>query len=358
MADVSPAPAAPATDAAPDKAPSAVAPVAGKPTGKGNAGNPNLGHDLAGGSAKAPAPEKSATPEAPAKVEWWKHLSAEDLKVDGKPGRIPKSEAEAKMMLQKAMAADRRLEDVAKQRKEIESQSKQMRDALAMLRDPEARSEAWKIITGEEWEKSAIDTVANLHDRDQMTPEQRELAEYKQKVARYEKDKAEAATRAQQEQERSQKAAYEQHVTDTCIKAIEVLGFDAKGADRGFIAEYALNQAADEIAALEEAGIDVTPEKVAARLDAHMDRIRAHSLKGLQGNALLKALGQDVLSRVVQAIRASKTAPPPEATPAVPLAEAPPADESPRRTTAAEQRRLLSNISSASSDGMRKPFRW
>jgi hypothetical protein len=178
-----------------------------------------------------------------------------------------------------------------------------------------------------------------------------------QSEAQRAQQEAQAKTQAEQKAAQEAEHAYRSRVIETAKSAIDLLGVDAQGVHRNLAAEFLFPQTAQILKAAEEAGIELTPERVAAELDSKMNEITDHTLASLDGPPLLKRLGQPLLEKIVKAIRAGGSAP--AATPAVGSPATSPEREEPRRRTAEEDRdRRAASAMPSSEPASPGGFRW
>lgn len=354
---------APPTAAPTDSKAKAAAPIAaGKPTGKGSAADPNLGKEVQGapknGAPQAPAadapPPAPAAPEKPAKVEWWKHVPGE-ITVDGKKKSLSfKSEQDAIAYLQKGDAADTRFKQTAEEKQKLAAKEKQFREALALIKDdPDA---AFEMLGLGSFEDVALARVAKAYEKEQMTPEQRELHEYKQKVAKYEADQKAAAERAEQARVKQEEQAFHDNVTNTVLAVNEELKYDPNGVHKDFIAEVVFPWTEDIMRLAAENGMEMPPARIAAEVQRRLDTVADLSMQGLDGNALIRRLGPERVKAIARALIESKQRPAPVPTPAIGMPEDAPTPPPTTRATNAQNRERLRNLSSVAVP--RAPFRW
>jgi len=262
------------------------------------------------GSAKGEAPaQKPAAPKAPTAAERRKYA----LKVDGQEIEEELTDDEIRVRLQKAHAVDKRFQEVASQRKQIE-------EALKTLKTDPAK--ALKEIAGLDLDEWAEKRIMERYQESMMPEAEREKVELQRKLAEYERQFEEQKTAA----ETSKREAYEQQVFEQTeqefLQAIEQMGFE----DKGFSRTVVLPMMAEIAEAALDYGVELTPAQMAAEANKRLETIHRRQVQGLKGDALLKYLGEDVVNEAIRAKLAgvrgattkAPTPPPPARKPDVP----------------------------------------
>lgn len=299
------APAAKSSPApAPTKASATPAPKpAAAPTPQPGAGKNAIGNQIA--APPAPEVEAAPEPEAPKPPERRKYK----LKVDGNELEEDLTDDEISVRLQKAVAAEKRMQEAAAIRKRW--------DTIVEFgkNDPiRAAKELWGADMSEIVQQRLADDYQRLRAEQAMTPEQKLQAEYEAKL--------QAAA--------NEKAALEKQITDrqqaeTDAKVLEqtkkdfVTALQAVGQDASYETLY-------EMAALAklnlQQGLELTPaqmaEEVKTKVEGQREKLHKRVLGGLKGDRLLQHLGPEVTKEVIRATlekqkgaRAAAATPPP-----------------------------------------------
>lgn len=258
---------------------------------------------------KAPAAKAPAAPTAAEKRRY-------ALKVDGQEIEEELSDDEIRVRLQKAHAVDKRFAEVANQRKQIEA-------ALNMLKTDPAK--ALKEIAGLDLDEWAEKRILERYQEAMLPEAEREKAEMQKKLAEYERQFEEQKTAA----ERQKTEAYEQQVFEQTeqefIQAVEQLGYD-----KGFSRTVLVPMMAEIAEAALDYGVELTPSQMASEANKRLETIHRRQVQGLKGDALLKYLGDDVVTEAIRAkLAATKGAAPTAPTPPPPARK--PSTQEPRK---------------------------
>lgn len=265
------------------------------------------------GAAKGPADAaKPATPKPPTAAEKRRYA----LKVDGQEIEEELSDDEIRVRLQKAHAVDKRFAEVANQRKQIEA-------ALNQLKTDPAK--ALKEIAGLDLDEWAEKRILERYQEAMLPEAEREKAEMQRKLAEYERQFEEQKTAA----ERQKAEAYEQQVFEQTeqefISAVEQLGYD-----KGFSRTVLVPMMAEIAEAALDYGVELTPSQMATEANKRLETIHRRQVQGLRGEALLRYLGDDVVTEAIRAkLAATKGAVPTAPTPPPPARK--PSTEAPRK---------------------------
>ena len=269
------------------------------------------------GEQKAPAPK---TPAAPTAAEKRRYA----LKVDGQEIEEELSDDEIRVRLQKAHAVDKRFAEVANQRKQIEA-------ALAQLKTDPAK--ALKEIAGLDLDEWAEKRILERYQEAMLPEAEREKAEMQRKLAEYERQFEEQKTAA----ERQKAEAYEQQVFEQTeqefISAVEQLGYD-----KGFSRTVLVPMMAEIAEAALDYGVELTPSQMATEANKRLETIHRRQVQGLKGEALLKYLGDDVVTEAIRAKLAATKGAAPQAAQPPPPARKPTTQEPRKPMTPAEWR--------------------
>lgn len=274
-----------------------------------------------GSPAKTPAAPKDAAPKAPTAAERRKYA----LKVDGQEIEEELSDDEIRVRLQKAHAVDKRFQEVAQQRKVIE-------EALKTIKTDPAK--ALKEIAGLDLDEWAEKRILERYQEAMMPEAEREKAEMQRKLAEYERQFEEQKTAA----ETARQQEYEQQVFEKTeqefISAVEQLGYD-----KGFSRTVLVPMMAEIAESALDYGVELTPSQMAAEANKRLETIHRRQVQGLRGEALLRYLGEDVVTEAIRAkLAATKGAV------AAPASTPPPArkpsTEAPRKSMTPQEWRM------------------
>ena len=236
-----------------------------------------------GSSAKAPAAPKDAAPKAPTAAEKRKY----QLKVDGQDIEEELSDDDVRVRLQKAHAVDKRFQEVANQRKQIEA-------ALNQLKTDPAK--ALKEIAGLDLDEWAEKRILERYQEAMMPEAEREKAEMQRKLADYERQFEEQKTAA----ETARQQQYEQQVFEKTeqefIQAVETLGYD-----KGFSRTVLVPMMAEIAESALDYGVELTPSQMASEANKRLETIHRRQVQGLKGEQLLRYLGDDVVTEAIRA---------------------------------------------------------
>lgn len=263
------------------------------------------------GSPKASPKAEPAAPKAPTAAEKRRYA----LKVDGQEIEEELSDDEIRVRLQKAHAVDKRFAEVANQRKQIEA-------ALAQLKTDPAK--ALKEIAGLDLDEWAEKRILERYQEAMLPEAEREKAEMQRKLAEYERQFEEQKTAA----ERQKAEAYEQQVFEQTeqefISAVEQLGYD-----KGFSRTVLVPMMAEIAEAALDYGVELTPSQMATEANKRLETIHRRQVQGLKGEALLKYLGDDVVTEAIRAKLAATKGAAPQAAPPPPARK--PTTQEPRK---------------------------
>lgn len=279
-APTSSTPSTSAPKAAPAAGAKAAAPTPGAPAAKAPAA----------GKTAAPATAMAGTPDAAeaAKTDAAKAAEAArrkyKLKVDGAERQLELSDDEVSVRLQKAEAAERRMQEAAEVRKQFKSIIDAIKENPAeALKDP---------VFGLDVRKMIEDQILAEYEAEQLSPQEREKAELQKQLKEYqakeEKAKAEQQQRARQEMEKKYQAEMERDF----MEAIDKGGLPKTRHTLAMMAEIAqLNL---------QHGIELTPAQMAAEVKAQVADRNKQVFGGLKGEALASYLGEDVVKEIIR----------------------------------------------------------
>lgn len=226
------------------------------------------------------------------------------VKVDGNEMEVDESELINNYQLSKA--AQQRLQEGMQLRKQSEEFIRLLKtDPLKVLSHPSIGIDAKK------W---AEEYLISEMKKDAQSPEERQLEEYKAKLAKYE-EQENLTKRQQEEQQRLEvRAKYTDQINREIIENLEVSGLPKT--------HFTVQRMVYYLAQGLSAGVDLSPRDVVdlVRRDYINDTKSLYS--GLDSDALIKILGDDVakkirnhdLSKVKNPFKKNNIAPPPTTT--------------------------------------------
>ena len=235
-------------------------------------------------SSEAKAPVETKTPAAPVAPEKRKY----SLKVDGKAQDLELDDTEILTRLQKAEAADRRMQESAKLRKDFMAAVEAIKaDPFKALSDP---------VFGLDLDKLAEQRLAQKYQVELMTPEQRAQFEQQQEFERLKKEAAQTKAELEKRIQAETDARVFQEIEQGFLKAL-----GEEGLEKSTEALFEMARLAD--IALQN-GVEYTPAQLArqvqATLDGRREALAAKLRGGLKGQKLLDALGDDVVREVLR----------------------------------------------------------
>jgi hypothetical protein len=229
----------------------------------------------------APGAPPDKTPVAPA-PEFKKEFR---FKIDGKEvSRRFNSEEELEVFLQKGEAANKRFEDAAKMRAQIEKLIASGKDNL-----PETIKKLFGVNV-EEWAEKHFAEKWNraaLSEDERKALEQKEETErYKRKVEEYEAEKKTAAQRAYEDK-------VWQETERDIMQALQDSGLPKNHNTLNLISSVALD-------ALNH-GVELTPKQMVTEARHRASEYAKTTLLSLKGTQLIEALGTEVVNEVIRA---------------------------------------------------------
>lgn len=231
-------------------------------------------------ATEPPKPGAATATEPPKPAEKRKYK----LKVDGQELEEELSDEEIGVRLQKARAADKRMQESAEVRKA----------ARQLLED--IRKDPWAVLSSPEFgvnlEEIAEQRLAEKYKAELMTEEQRKAFELQKQVEAYQKQeqyRKDAETKAKREQMEREVYAKEEK---RFMEAAEKHGLPKDLRTLALMAEVAL--------ANHEYGIELSPEQIAMEVNSRLEQ-PLETVRKLKGDALLKRLGDSVVQEVLRA---------------------------------------------------------
>jgi hypothetical protein len=209
------------------------------------------------------------------------------LKVDGQEIEEELSDEDIRVRLQKAHAVDKRFQEVASQRKQIE-------EALKVIKTDPAK--ALKEIAGLDLDEWAEKRILERYQEAMMPEAEREKVELQRKLAEYERQFEEQKTTAEQQRQQ----AYEQQVFEQTeqdfVQALEHLGYD-----KVFGRQVLVPMMAEIAEQALDYGIELTPTQMASEANKRLETIHRRQVTSMKGDSLLKYLGDDTVREVIAA---------------------------------------------------------
>lgn len=290
-------------------------------TSTGNAPAEGLKKQIAGDPVTPPQPGDRPQTEAQKEAERREVQRLKfRLKVDGEEIEEELDEHELTIRLQKGLAADKRFREAAQRTREINELIEKAKS------DPDAFLKHLGLDPIEYAERK----LERELERAQMTPEQVELEEARQRLQEYEQRERQL----KEEQERRQWAEYEKQiqaeVEQDFLQALDELGWEDKQLERSVL----LPLMADIAITNEQYGTGLTPQQLARAAENRLNAIAQRPLTTLKGERLLKFVGEAATKEIIRASleRTRKAAqnepvPQPKVPQQAPRTEPPPRDK-------------------------------
>lgn len=219
------------------------------------------------------------------------------IKVDGAEEEIDldsMSDEEAATHFQMSRAARKRMQESADVKKQFASIQEMIRkDPFAALSDP--------AFGGLDLEKLAEERLAAKYRESLMPEPEREKAELQKKLAAYEAKEKERAEAAQRQESEALEAKVRDELEAEFIAGLEESGLPKNPATIRMMAEVTRDNLVN--------GIEMTRQQIVAEVNGRMREVHQHVTKGLEGDALFKHLGDDVVKKVLKyAVEKAKAA--------------------------------------------------
>lgn len=277
-----------------------------KPAGKPAVAKPDPREAL---TKKAPAPSEVNPAEAQEKAK--QEAAAEErrklklkLKVDGKEEEVEYDEEGLKRELQMSRAAQKRMQEAAQLKKDV---------AALVQSIKENPMEALKSeLFGVDVKEMVRQQLIREYEESLAPPEDREKMELRRKAEEYERKVKEFEERQRQEEQARFDEQVRVDIRNTLKTALETSGLPQTRETLYEIAQVMKINLAK--------GLDLTPEQLASETVRRLEGHTGHYLKALDGEALVKRLGDDVVKKVVKYMvektrsqaQAAAPTPPPE----------------------------------------------
>lgn len=231
--------------------------------------------------ATAPAPAADDGIELTIKGATKKYTRDEIQKLAGKS-------AYADQLLRQTKEA---LAERAKEKEERE------REKMTASERAKADTDAWLREHGVDPDEYARGKLSKKISEQEMTPEQRAIAERDAEIARLKKE-SDARTAAEKKTKDAQaQKAIQQQMENSLADAAERAGF-AKGDADAFFAIY------EAVKEFHRLGLPFDADRIVdtarENIDSSFDRLRQSVSKGLKGKALVDKLGEDVVKEVLR----------------------------------------------------------
>lgn len=209
-----------------------------------------------------------------------------DIKVDGKSKRMSREEVLRRASL--ADAADNRFEEAAAMRKQAEGLLSRMRnpkDAIALLQDPALGLDKEQVrVEFESWYK------AQFIDREAMTPEQRELADAKERIKKYEETEAEVQKNKQSEEDQKADMAEAEKLQKEILGLLDTSGLPKTKFTAGRLAYW--------IRVNETKGLKAPAELIIDQVKKEAREVMSSMVQNSDGDVLLNLLGEDTAKKI------------------------------------------------------------
>jgi hypothetical protein len=274
----------PSSDSAPTQSSSSgtPAPASSAQSNTNNAGN--IANKLAPNSSFSDQ-STAPTTEAQKAEEKWKRKFK--LKVDGQEYEEELDEVAITTRLQKAHAAEKRMQEAAESRK----RQQQLID-LGKENFEEAAKALWGLDPRAHYEKMLADEYDRQLQEADMTPEQRALAEKERALAEREAEVKKWRDEREQEKQNAELTQQRQSEERYLSEALELSKLPKTHESLYYLAETAsLN---------EEMGIELSPEQVANETRERLKSISNHVLDGFDNDdaGLVRWLGEKRIQQV------------------------------------------------------------
>lgn len=222
-----------------------------------------------------------------------------------------KTVKELERYLQKGIPADKIFQKSEKQRQEMEK----MNQVLSQLRqgDAEQKSRILEMILGKDGlEELAISRARQRFEREEemakLSPRERQMQEElmtaKQKAAQFEQLRKAIAEKEQQEEHSRIQTQVREIVQNTALKALELLEIPKEQRKTTARAISLMQPIMRQMA---NAGMNLDPQFVADRVREELTESFSFFTNNLEGEALLKFLGEGVGKKVRNALLAQLT---------------------------------------------------
>jgi hypothetical protein len=281
---------------------------------------------LGGVGEAAPTPQGDAPPEAATRRKVALKVFGQDHALEFDDGtasalaRVLGVESDQlESALQKTAAGSRALSEAAKERKAAAAERAQVQSLLEALRsDPDSVLEQ----LGVDADAMALKRLQARAQREAMTPEERAFSEREQALAKREAAIQAHEAKSQQAAQTQAEAAAFAEAQQTLLPALEASGLPRNHASLQLLANVGLEAL--------DAGVDLTPQQVAAEARHRVQEMVGSVLRDAKPEALVALLGKENVRALMRhSVEQARTAqrPPPSTTVQAP--RPPPKDEAP-----------------------------
>lgn len=254
--------------------------------------------------AESKEPKTDAKPEAVAETPAEKKKRLIKIKVDGEEEEIDfdaldDNEIATRFQLEKA--SRKRLDEAAKERKEVEAQKAQIKKFLEMgASDPrDVLQNLFKVDPrkwAEEYLRGELSEEALPPEQKEKLALQRQIEEYQAKLKAHEDEKLSAAEQAKEAQRAEMQAQL-----DAQVHAEYKQNFQKALTESGLPETRETMMEMARIAKLNlEHGIELTPSQLASETRKKLSGVNQSVLRSLKGAALESYLGPDVVKEIVR----------------------------------------------------------
>lgn len=230
---------------------------------------------------EAGSPAAQPTPAKPPEPEWLEYVA------DGKKQRVTKEEA-LKRLLPLADTSYKRLEEAAAMRKQADSVLSKLKDpkkAIEFLQDPELGLKKEEVKAAfEDWYKT------NFIDREAMTPEQRELADAKARLSKYEELEANVKKEQERKQAEELDSRTAQEIQQEIIKTVEESGLPKS--------KFTVSRIAYWTRVNEAKGINAPRELIIGQVKKELREVVESVCAAADGDMLFDVLGESTVKKV------------------------------------------------------------
>lgn len=226
------------------------------------------------------AEAKESVAAAPVEEEFW------DVPVDGKTVKMTKAEILKEASL--ARGSYKRFEEAAQMRREAENVLSRLRDpkeAIKFLNDPKLGLDQKQIRAAfEEWYEETVIKPSEL------SPEQRELAEAKARLAKFEQDEAERNKQREEEENKQKDSEEAKSLQQEIIGLIEKSGLPKTRFTSARVAYW--------LRVNESKGLKAPAELIISQVKKETNDVMRSLVEASDGDMLVNLLGESTVKKL------------------------------------------------------------
>jgi hypothetical protein len=243
-----------------------------------------------GTTAPQPGQQPPAPGQRPGETATQAQARMLKLVLDGKEVELPESQVVTNY--RKGLEASKTLSKVEVRRQEALKAKAEADGIFARLKaDPVGVLESLGIDTRGLSEKRILQEI----ELERMTPDQRRAHDLEQKLKQFETEKQKAEREKQEQAHTAEVERHKDEFANLFVQTMESLGLP-KSSGR-----FVVPRMAQLYAQNEAAGLESSPEEMAAHVMRGLEAEHRGVLSGLDGDALLERLGSDVVRKVLGA---------------------------------------------------------